>query len=202
MKSITFEEHYVIQDIQNETMNANTADPNGVPMKVMLDGLEKKTGFTNADELSNHDKRIQFMDNQDVQIQVLSYGNGSPSNLVGQQAIELCKKANNQLADYISQYPDRFLGFATLPINEPEAAAQEFERCVNELGFKGALIMGRTQDGFLDQDKYDVIFKTAEALEVPIYLHPAPVNSDIYQSYYKGNYPEVTAATFACFGYG
>ena len=42
MKSITFEEHYVIQDIQNETMNANTADPNGVPMKVMLDGLEKK----------------------------------------------------------------------------------------------------------------------------------------------------------------
>lgn len=52
----------------------------------------KKTGFTNADELSHHDERIQFMNNQDVQIQVLSYGNGSPSNLVGQKAIELCQK--------------------------------------------------------------------------------------------------------------
>lgn len=72
-------------------MNAISADPKGVPMKVMLEGLEK-TGFTNADELSHHDERIQFMNNQDVQIQVLSYGNGSPSNLVGQKAIELCQK--------------------------------------------------------------------------------------------------------------
>lgn len=64
MKSITFEEHYVIEDIQKETMNAISADPKGVPMKIMLEGLEKKTGFTNADELSHHDERIQFMNNQ------------------------------------------------------------------------------------------------------------------------------------------
>ncbi len=63
-----FEEHYVIEDIQKETMNAISADPKGVPMKVMLEGLEKKTGFTNANELSHHDERIQFMNNQDVQI--------------------------------------------------------------------------------------------------------------------------------------
>lgn len=57
-------------------------------------------------------------------------------------------KSNDQLANYIAQYPNRFVGFATLPINEPEAAAREFERCINDLGFKGALIMGRAQDGF------------------------------------------------------
>ncbi|CAC6792718.1 5-carboxyvanillic acid decarboxylase [Staphylococcus aureus] len=45
MKSITFEEHYVIEDIQKETMNAISADPKGVPMKVMLEGLEKKDRF-------------------------------------------------------------------------------------------------------------------------------------------------------------
>ena len=72
-------------------MNAISADPKGVPMKVMLEGLEKKTGFTNADELSHHDERIQFMNNQDVQIQVLSYGNGSPSNLVGQKPLNYVK---------------------------------------------------------------------------------------------------------------
>lgn len=136
MKSITFEEHYVIDDIQKETMSQASADPNGVPMKVMLEGLEKKSGFTDADEISHHDKRIKFMDEQNVQMQVLSYGNGAPSNLEGQKAIDLCKKANDQLADYIKQYPDRFVGFATLPINEPEAAVEEFKRCVNELGLK------------------------------------------------------------------
>lgn len=60
MKSITFEEHYVIEDIQKETMNAISADPRGVPMKVMLEGLEKKTGFTNADELSHHNEMVKW----------------------------------------------------------------------------------------------------------------------------------------------
>lgn len=45
-------------------------------------------------------------------------------------------KANDQLANYIAQYPNRFVGFATLPINEPEAAAREFERCINDLDSK------------------------------------------------------------------
>ncbi|MEJ7501136.1 amidohydrolase family protein, partial [Staphylococcus pasteuri] len=86
---------------------------------------------------SYHDKRIGFMDKHDVQMQVLSYGNGSPSNLQGERAIELCQQANDTLADYIKQYPERFVGFATLPINEPEAAIEELKRCITELGFKG-----------------------------------------------------------------
>lgn len=202
MKSITFEEHFVINDIQEETMKYISNDTNGVPMQTMLKGLKEKSGFTNTDDLNEHEHRIQFMDSQDVQYQVLSYGNGAPSNLEGEQAIRLCKQANDTLADYIKAHPSRFIGFATLPINEPEAAVEEFKRCVNDLGFKGALIAGRPHDGFLDQDHYDGIFKTASELNVPIYLHPAPVNSDVYQAYYKGNYPDVTAATFACFGYG
>ena len=130
----------------------------------------KKDRFTNADELSHHDERIQFMNNQDVQIQVLSYGNGSPSNLVGQKAIELCQ-SQRSIGKLYCKYPNRFVGFATLPINEPEAAAREFERCINDLGFKGALIMGRAQDGFLIKTNM-TLFSKAENLDVPIYLHP------------------------------
>ena len=100
-------------------MKAASADPNGVPMKTMLEGLEQKSGFTDADEIKYHDKRIKFMDEQNVQMQVLSYGNGAPSNLEGQRAIDLCKQANDTLAEYVKEYPDRFVGFATLPINEP-----------------------------------------------------------------------------------
>ena len=72
-------------------MSQASADPNGVPMKVMLEGLEKNQVLLTLMRF-HHDKRIKFMDEQNVQMQVLSYGNGAPSNLEGQKAIDLCKK--------------------------------------------------------------------------------------------------------------
>ena len=48
-------------------------------MQTMLKGLEQKSGFTNADDITKHDERIKFMDEHDVEMQVLSYGNGAPS---------------------------------------------------------------------------------------------------------------------------
>lgn len=91
-------------------------------------------------------------------MQVLSYGNGSPSLISGEKVIELCRYTNDRLKAYIDHYPDRFLGFATLPMNEPQAAVEEFKRCVNELEFKGALIFGHPKGQFLDHPDYDVIF--------------------------------------------
>jgi predicted TIM-barrel fold metal-dependent hydrolase len=203
MNSITFEEHFVLKEVQQQMGDALKPSPNGVPLNAMLEALEKETGFSNEDEITNHDQRIKFMDEQDVQMQVLSYGNGSPSLLKGEKAIELCQYTNDRLKQYIDEHSDRFLGFATLPINEPEAAATELKRCINELGFKGALIFGRPNGKFLDNPEFDVIFETAEQLDVPIYLHPAPISDEAYQAYYQSdNYSDATAATFASFGYG
>lgn len=203
MNSITFEEHFVLKEVQQQMGDALKPSPNGVPLNAMLEALEKETGFSNEDEINNHDQRIKFMDEQDVQMQVLSYGNGSPSLLKGAKAIELCQYTNDRLKQYIDEHTDRFLGFATLPINEPEAAATELKRCINELGFKGALIFGRPNGKFLDNPEFEVIFETAEQLDVPIYLHPAPISDEAYQAYYQSdNYSDATAANFASFGYG
>ncbi|MDT3958497.1 amidohydrolase family protein [Staphylococcus kloosii] len=203
MNSITFEEHFVLKEVRQQMGDALKPSPNGVPLNAMLEALEKETGFSNEDEINNHDQRIQFMDEQDVKMQVLSYGNGSPSLLKGAKAIELCQYTNDRLKQYIDEHTDRFLGFATLPINEPEAAATELKRCINELGFKGALIFGRPNGKFLDNPEFEVIFATAEQLDVPIYLHPAPISDAAYQAYYQSdNYSDATAATFASFGYG
>ncbi|MCJ1780294.1 amidohydrolase family protein [Mammaliicoccus sciuri] len=203
MKSINFEEHFVLKEVQEQMSKIIQPSENGVPLKAMLEALEHQTGFTNEDEINQHEQRIKFMDEQNVQIQVLSYGNGSPSLLSGDKAIELCRYTNDTLKKYIDQYPDRFLGFATLPINEPKAAAEEFKRCVNELNFKGALIFGRPNGKFLDSPEFHTIFETAEALDVPIYLHPAPISDEAYQAYYQSDqYSDATAGSFACFGYG
>jgi len=203
MKSITLEEHFILPEVKDEMAKLVQPDPEGVPLKTMLEALESKTGFTDDDEIQNHEQRIKFMEEHNVAVQILSYGNGAPSNLTGEKAIELCRYANDKLYGYIEMYPERFLGFACIPINEPQAAAEELERAVTQLGFKGVLIPVRPHDGFLEQEKYDVIFAKAEALGVPIYLHPAPVNADVYQSYYKSDaYTDATAASFASFGYG
>lgn len=203
MKSINFEEHFVLKEVQEQMSQIIQPSENGVPLKTMLEALEHQTGFTNEDEINQHEQRIKFMDEQNVQMQVLSYGNGSPSLLSGDKAIELCRYTNDTLKKYIVQNPDRFLGFATLLINEPQAATEEFKRCVNELNFKGALIFGRPNGKFLDSPEYHTIFETAEALDVPIYLHPAPISDEAYQSYYQSDqYSDATAGSFACFGYG
>ncbi|MCU5745386.1 amidohydrolase family protein [Staphylococcus sp. SQ8-PEA] len=206
MKSITLEEHFIIDEIQEEILSHLEPDPNGVPAEATLEALSEKTGFDHDDSLNSkekHEKRIQFMDQQDVQYQVLSYGSMPPSLLKGDKSIELCRKANDQLYDYIQQYPNRFLGFATLPINEPQAAAKELERCIKDLNFKGALIAGRTNNHFFDTPDFEIVFAAAEQLDVPIYLHPSIPPSEHYQAYYSSNtYDDATAGTFATFGFG
>ncbi len=83
----------------------------------------------------------------------------------------------------------------------PEAAATEFERCVNTLGLKGALINGTTNERFLDDPSFRPILETAAALDVPIYLHPAPPAKAVQDVYYAGFGPAVSTS-FARYGWG
>ncbi|HUJ88606.1 MAG TPA: amidohydrolase family protein, partial [Syntrophorhabdales bacterium] len=76
-------------------------------------------------------------------------------------------------AEIIRKYPGRFAGFAALPTQDPKAAADELERAVTQLGFKGAMILGHTNGEYLDLEKFWIIWERAEGLGVPIYLHPA-----------------------------
>ena len=84
------------------------------------------------------------------------------------------------------EHPKRFAGFAALALQEPEKAAAEFERCVRQLGFKGALVHGTTRGVFLDDPQFTPLFETAQALDVPIYLHPAPPPKPVQEAYFGG----------------
>lgn len=88
------------------------------------------------------------------------------------EAVKQAKHVNDFIADITQQYPSRFAGFAALPCQDPNEAADELERSVKQLGFKGALINGHTHGEYLDLEKYWVIWERAESLGVPIYLHP------------------------------
>jgi predicted TIM-barrel fold metal-dependent hydrolase len=93
---------------------------------------------------------------------------------------------NDHLAAAISRYPQRFAGFAVLPMQSPDAAAAELVRSVKELGFVGALINGTTEGRFLDDPSYDGLLAAAVELDVPIYVHPHLAPEAVRQAYYAG----------------
>jgi 2,3-dihydroxybenzoate decarboxylase len=138
-------------------------------------------------------KRLAHMDAAGVDMQVLSFGSPGTEAFAADVAIPMAREANELLFETAKKYPGRFAGFAALPTAAPEKAADELERCVRKLGFKGAMIHGHQQGRFLDDKKFWPIFERAAALDVPIYLHPTLPHPDAVKSYFAG-YEELARA--------
>jgi len=105
------------------------------------------------------------------------------------------------LADTVTRRPDRFAGFAHLPMREPDAAAQELERAIKTLGFHGALINGTTDNLFLDDPRFAPVLAAAESLDVPIYIHPSPAPEAVRDIYYS-ELPGSTGHVLETFAWG
>jgi len=105
------------------------------------------------------------------------------------QAIAEARRTNDYLAENIAKNPKRLKGFATLPLQDPEAAARELTRCVKDLGFCGALVNGFSQIGeadsavYYDLPQYRPLWATVQELDVPFYLHPRNPLASREQSY-------------------
>jgi 2,3-dihydroxybenzoate decarboxylase len=84
----------------------------------------------------------------------------------------LASSFNDQLAEAVRKHSTRFAGLAAIAPQNPKRAAQELERAVGRLGLKGAIVNSHTHGEYLDDPKFWDIFAAAEALGVPIYLHP------------------------------
>jgi 5-carboxyvanillate decarboxylase len=116
--------------------------------------------------------RLADMDATGIAKQLLSLAAPGVQVFDAAEGTALARSTNDVLADAIRQYPDRFSGLAAVAPQNPEAAAKELERGVTRLGLKGAIINSHTKGEFLDDSKFWTIFEAAEALDVPIYIHP------------------------------
>jgi 2,3-dihydroxybenzoate decarboxylase len=145
--------------------------------------------------------RLSAMDEAGIDIQVLSHSAPSTQKLPRDIAAALTRRVNDRLAEAIKRHPTRFAGFAALPTADPRAAADELARCVNDLGFKGAMLHGLTDGNFLDDRKYWPIYARAEQLDVPIYMHPAVPHEDVIQAYYKDYVQDYPFILQAAWGY-
>ncbi len=119
------------------------------------------------------DSRIAAMDKAGIARAVLSLaGPGVQIERDRAIAVRLAAAANDYLAKEIQKRPDRYAGFAHLAMQDAGAAADELERCVRELGFRGAMINGHTNGQYLDHPSLAPFWERAAALRAPIYIHP------------------------------
>ncbi len=139
--------------------------------------------------------RLPEMDRYDIALQVLSLPLGLEWETDTATAIRYAKQANDGIAEIVRQYPTRFAGFAMLPLQDPREAALELERAVKQLGFKGAMVNGHVNGEMVDEQKFWGVWEQAEALGVPIYLHPGRALVGQVNKIYQG-YPELTGATW------
>jgi 5-carboxyvanillate decarboxylase len=118
------------------------------------------------------EERIQDMDASGISRQVISLTAPGVQVLDSDTAVSIASQANDQLAEAVARYPDRFSGLAAMAPQDPAAAAREIDRGINSLGFHGVILNSHTQGEYFDDPKFWEIFEAAEALDVPIYLHP------------------------------
>lgn len=122
--------------------------------------------------------RLAMNDRLGIELQVLS-----PNPITYFHHVEadiaagFCRWHNDEMAAIVAGHPDRFRGFAQLPMQDVDAAAVELRRAVGDLGLVGAYI-GTDFGTTFDDPRLDALWETAVSLDVPVFIHPAPAGID------------------------
>jgi predicted TIM-barrel fold metal-dependent hydrolase len=186
MRIIALEEHFIMP---SEEQNLPPGAHRGNDREKLL-GFDVVAGLLDLSAT-----RLAAMDAAGIDVQVLSHNQPGCQALDADAAVPLARDVNDLLFEAIKAHPDRFAGFAALPTADPAAAVKELDRAVTRLGFKGAMINGHTRGSFLDDKKFWGIFECAQALGVPIYLHPSKPHPAVMQAYFAG-YDELALAAW------
>ena len=166
MRTIAIEEHFTVPALTSRIDAA----------AISRRGFRKRTlppSDPNPLELLPEigEQRLQSMDEAGITVQVLSNTGPGPDLVPGPEGVAMSRELNDHLATAVAGRPDRFAGFATLPMLVPDAAATELARAVKELGLRGALINGMTDGRFLDHPSYDGLLAAAVEFDVPLQIH-------------------------------
>lgn len=145
--------------------------------------------------------RVDTMDAAGIDLQVLSHAPSPIQQLEPAEARQLATETNDRLHDAVDRNPERFAAFAALPTLDPEAAADELERTVTRLNFKGAMIHGRSREAFHDLETFWPIYARAERLDVPIYIHPGPPHPAMQAAYYGDYLADFPSLASAAWGF-
>ncbi len=180
MRVVALEEHFTAPELVKSIDPAVIKARGFIPRKTPKDRPSPMQLLPEMGE-----QRLKAMDEAGITLQILSNAGPGPDLVPGADGIAMARAMNDYLADAVARRPDRFAGFAVLPMQSPEACAGELRRCVKDLKFPGALINGTTEGRFLDHPSYDDLLAEAVALDVPIYIHPHIPPAAVREAYYS-----------------
>jgi predicted TIM-barrel fold metal-dependent hydrolase len=192
MRTITIEEHFISPGFltgpgKEFTERLRGSGPRGAKIADQLQDVD--------------DKRVADMDAANIDMQVISLNSPGVEQSEAAEQIAIARESNDFLTEAVKKHPKRFAAFAALPVAAPDKAADELERTVKQQGFKGANINGHTRGRYLDDKFFWPILERAEALNVPIYLHPTVPPKAVVDAQFSGFSPPVNAM-FASAGWG
>ena len=160
---IAIEEHFAIPETASDSLRMSGA---------YWSALDKRL-------LDFEAMRLDEMGRHGIGLSILSLNSPAVQGIADPaKAIDIARRANDLLASHVQRHPDRFAGFAALPLQDPDAATRELARCMGELGFKGALVNGFTQGNaakpsiYYDDPRFASFWAEVERLNAPFYLHP------------------------------
>ena len=180
MRVVALEEHFTVPAL------VKRIDPEAARRRGFRPRTARPTGPSLAELLPDMgEKRLASMDAAGITVEVLSNTGPGPDLVPGAEGIAVAREMNDHLAAAVARQPSRFAGFAVLPMQSPDACADELRRAVRDLRFVGALINGTTEGRFLDHPSYDGLLAAAVELDVPIYIHPHLAPEPVRQAYYS-----------------
>ena len=144
--------------------------------------LLRKDGYTVAwsrPDMFDIDHRLREMDRKGIDLRILSLSTPNVYPWGGAEQVKMARHVNDAMARLVRTHPDRFVGLASLPLADTEAALAELDRAVNELGMRGVII-GSNVDGMAMNDaRMEPVWARINALRLPVFEHPMfPKNTE------------------------
>ncbi len=132
----------------------------------------------------NLEDRLEAMDRYGIDLEVLTLSTPGVERETPDRGKKLARLSNDEFGKIADKNPDRFTALATLPLQDPEAAASELDRAVKDCGLRGAMIFSNVNEKPLDSKEFFPIFEKAAKLEVPLFIHPtSPINQNAMDEY-------------------
>jgi predicted TIM-barrel fold metal-dependent hydrolase len=168
----------VIQVMRARKVEPLVIDQEGIPILKMGSWLRKiPAPYTSVEA------KLATMDAHGIQLTLLSSNDPGPE-WFGSDGPAISQLIHDSLAKVIAAHPARFRGLCTLPMQNPQAASDELDRCIGRLGFVGILLYTNLAGSWCDEPQFHWLFQQAEQLDIPILLHPAkPMTTEQVKGY-------------------
>ena len=132
-------------------------------------------------------RRLEDMDRVGIDVEVVSLSTPNVFFTDAARQAEIARMVNDAYAELIARYPKRFLAFASIPMDAPEAALEELHRAIGVLKFQGIILLSNIRGRPLTDPAYRPFFEEANRMGLCIFLHPMlPTHAEPYREYVLG----------------